>query len=139
MGLLDLLISWIKEEYSNSETSFMLAPPTDYCRQYKLDQPLRTLPLLFFTFPIVATTVLLLLLKNEEGTRNFSLASFYFQPLKNCVAKWHSKRKSIQAKNKHNNRGKTPWLCYLFHFSVPRALGAVLGENTLGENVLIGN
>ena len=56
MGLLDLLISWIKEEYSNSETSFMLAPPTDYCRQYKLDQPLRTLPLLFFTFPIVATT-----------------------------------------------------------------------------------
>ena len=54
------------------------------------------------------------------------LSSFYFQPLKNCVAKWHSKRKSIQAKNKHNNRGKTPWLCYLFHFSVPRALGAVL-------------
>jgi uncharacterized membrane-anchored protein len=69
------------------------------------------------------------------------LSSFYFQPLKNCVAKWHSKRKSIQAKNKHNNRGTTPWwLCYLFHFSVPRALGAVLGENTLlGENVLIGN
>ena len=66
-----------------------------------------------------------MLLKNEEGTRNFSLASFYFQQLKNCVAKWHSKRKSIQAKNKHNNRGKTPWLCYLFHFNVPRALGAV--------------
>ena len=53
------------------------------------------------------------------------LSSFYFQQLKNCVAKWHSKRKSIQAKNKHNNRGKTPWLCYLFHFNVPRALGAV--------------